>query len=82
LVIEVIDRGVGMDAGFVDEELFLPLRSTKSDGHGIGAFQTRELIRMSGGDLAVISKKGVGTTMRITLPLSAGEEPAAPSAVA
>lgn len=82
LVIEVIDRGVGMDASFVDEELFLPLRSTKPDGHGIGAFQTRELIRMSGGDLAVISKKGIGTTMRITLPLSAGEEPAAPSAVA
>ena len=55
-------------------------RSTKSDGHGIGAFQTLELIRMSGGDLAVISKKGAGTTMRITLPLSAGTEPAAPSA--
>ncbi len=80
LVIEVIDRGVGMDASFIGEELFLPFRSTKSDGHGIGAFQTLELIRMSGGDLAVISKKGAGTTMRITLPLSAGTEPAAPSA--
>jgi putative PEP-CTERM system histidine kinase len=83
LVIEVIDRGAGMDASFVGEELFLPLRSTKSGGHGIGAFQTRELIRMSGGDLTVISKKGVGTTMRITLPLAAGQQqPAAPSAAA
>jgi hypothetical protein len=31
----------------------------------------------------VISKKGVGTTMRITLPLAAGQQqPAAPSAAA
>ena len=81
-MIEVIDRGVGMDASFVGEELFLPFRSTKSDGHGIGAFQTRELIRMSGGDLVVISKKGAGATMRITLPLTAGPEPTAPSAAA
>jgi putative PEP-CTERM system histidine kinase len=82
LVIEIIDHGAGMDANFIEEELFSPLRSTKPDGHGIGAFQTRDLIRMSGGDLAVISKKGVGTTMRITLPLAAGLQARPPSAAA
>ena len=71
LVIEVVDCGSGMDPRFVREELFLPFRSTKSGGYGIGAFQTRELIRMSGGELDVISEQGKGTTMRVILPLAA-----------
>jgi putative PEP-CTERM system histidine kinase len=70
LALEVTDRGPGMDAAFVRDELFLPFRSTKSGGYGIGAFQTRELIRMSGGDLEVISEVGRGTTMRVILPLA------------
>lgn len=77
LVIEVADRGEGMDPRFVREELFLPFRSTKSSGYGIGAFQTRELIRMSGGELDVVSEKGKGTTMRIILPLAAAAAPSA-----
>lgn len=81
LVIDIVDRGQGMDDTFIRDELFLPFRSTKSGGSGIGAFQTRELIRMSGGDLEVISEQGAGTTMRILLPLVPEREPAAPSAV-
>ncbi|MBV8505448.1 MAG: PEP-CTERM system histidine kinase PrsK [Alphaproteobacteria bacterium] len=81
LSIEVTDNGPGMDDAFVRDELFLPFRSTKSGGYGIGAFQTRELIRMAGGDLEVISEKGFGTTMRITLPLVSEREPARSSAV-
>jgi signal transduction histidine kinase len=60
----------------------LPFRSTKSGGYGIGAFQTRELIRTAGGDLEVISRPGAGTTMRIILPLVENREPARPSAAA
>jgi putative PEP-CTERM system histidine kinase len=81
LVIDIVDRGQGMDNTFIRDELFLPLRSTKSGGYGLGAFQTRELIRSSGGDLEVISEQGVGTTMRILLPLVPEREPAASSAV-
>ena len=81
LVIDIVDRGPGMDDAFIRDQLFLPFRSTKSGGHGIGAFQTRELIRMSGGDLEVISEPGAGTTMRILLPLVREREPAVPSAV-
>jgi signal transduction histidine kinase len=69
-----------MDDAFIRDELFLPFRSTKSGGYGIGAFQTRELIRMAGGDLVVISEKGFGTTMRIILPLVPEREPASSSA--
>jgi putative PEP-CTERM system histidine kinase len=77
LLVEVTDMGPGMDEAFIRNELFMPFRSTKSGGYGIGAFQTRELVRMAGGDLEVISEKGFGTTMRITLPLVPEKEPAA-----
>lgn len=77
LLIDITDTGPGMDDAFIRDELFLPFRSTKSGGYGIGAFQTRELIRMAGGDLEVISEKGFGTTMRIILPLAPEREPAA-----
>jgi putative PEP-CTERM system histidine kinase len=76
LLIDVTDKGPGMDDVFVRNELFLPFRSTKSGGYGIGAFQTRELIRMAGGDLEVISEKGFGTTMRVILPLVSQREAA------
>ena len=57
-----------------------PLLYMVALGYGIGAFQTRELIRMAGGDLVVISEKEFGTTMRIILPLVPEREPAASSA--
>src|SRR5204863_765935 len=81
LLIDITDSGPGMDGAFIRDELFLPFRSTKSGGYGIGAFQTRELIRMAGGDLEVISEKGFGTRMRIILPLVSDREPARSSAV-
>jgi putative PEP-CTERM system histidine kinase len=79
-VIDVVDRGPGMDETFIRDELFLPFRSTKSGGYGIGAFQTRELIRMAGGDLEVMSRPGAGTTMRIVLPLVFADQSATPTA--
>jgi signal transduction histidine kinase len=77
--IAVVDRGAGMNETFIRDELFLPFRSTKTGGYGIGAFQTRELIRMAGGDIEVISEPGAGTTMRIVLPVVLDRETATPS---
>ena len=68
VVVDVIDRGAGMSPEFIRDELFRPFTSTKSDGHGIGAFQARELLRDAGGDLLVLSRVGEGTTMRMLLP--------------
>jgi putative PEP-CTERM system histidine kinase len=70
LLIDVADEGTGMDVEFIHSQLFRPFRSTKSDGYGIGAYQTRELLRMAGGDLEVTSTPGRGTTMRVILPLA------------
>jgi signal transduction histidine kinase len=80
VVIDVIDQGQGMAPEFVRDELFRPLRSTKTDGHGIGAYQARELLRDAGGDLVVISRPRAGTTMRIILP-SVRPSVAAPASV-
>jgi signal transduction histidine kinase len=68
VVVDIIDHGAGMAPEFVRDELFRPLRSTKSGGHGIGAYQARELLREAGGDLLVLSHPGAGTTMRVILP--------------
>jgi len=69
VIIDVIDNGDGMDAEFVREELFRPFRSTKAAGFGIGAYQTREVLRMAGGELDVVTGKGLGTVMRVTFPV-------------
>lgn len=66
--IEIKDHGVGMNAAFVRDILFRPFASSKPGGFGLGAFQARELVRAAGGELAVESIPGGGTTMRITLP--------------
>jgi signal transduction histidine kinase len=70
LIIDIADQGAGMDIDFIHGQLFRPFRSTKPEGHGIGVYQTRELLRMAGGELDVISAPGAGTTMRIILPLA------------
>jgi putative PEP-CTERM system histidine kinase len=68
-LMDIMDRGPGMTAEFIRDELFRPFRTSKSGGSGIGAFQARELLREAGGDLLVISRPGAGTTMRLLLPL-------------
>ena len=70
-VIEVRDTGRGMDAAFVRERLFRPFDTTKgSQGMGIGAFQTREFVRMAGGEISVESDVGKGTRFTIFLPVA------------
>jgi putative PEP-CTERM system histidine kinase len=70
-VIEVRDTGRGMDADFLRQRLFRPFDTTKgTQGMGIGAFQTREFVRMAGGDVQVESEVGKGTRFVISLPLA------------
>jgi putative PEP-CTERM system histidine kinase len=69
MVIDIVDQGPGMTPEFIRDELFRPFASTKGDGHGIGVYQARELLREAGGDLLVLSRVGSGTTMRLLLPM-------------
>lgn len=74
-LLTVADSGSGMTAAFIRERLFRPFDSTKgSKGMGIGAYQTREYVRMLGGDVKVQSSPGIGTTFSIMLPCLTGTE--------
>jgi putative PEP-CTERM system histidine kinase len=77
VVIEVADRGHGMSAAFMRDELFRPFSSTKPSGFGIGAFEARQLVSAMGGSLSVESREGEGTRFRIVLPAAPGLEEAA-----
>ena len=68
VVIDITDRGPGMSPEFIRDTLFRPFASTKGGGHGIGAYQARELLRDAGGDLLALSRPREGTTMRLLLP--------------
>jgi putative PEP-CTERM system histidine kinase len=79
--IEILDRGLGMDAEFVRTRLFKPFASTKQGGFGIGAFEARTLIATMGGRLEVESREGEGSRFTIVLPMAeegreAAERPA------
>jgi putative PEP-CTERM system histidine kinase len=69
--IEIADRGHGMSAAFVRDELFRPFRSTKTSGFGIGAFEARTIAETHGGRLDVASRPGEGSRFTITLPAPA-----------
>jgi putative PEP-CTERM system histidine kinase len=80
----VSDTGSGMDRDFVRHRLFRPFDTTKGlTGMGIGAYESRELVRSLGGDVEVTSAPGRGTTFHVYLPLRNGQgatEPAKASA--
>lgn len=70
VILEVKDNGCGMSPEFLRDGLFRPFQSTKSKGLGIGMFQARQVIEQHGGSIQVQSEQGVGTTVRISLPLA------------
>lgn len=70
-IVEVHDTGCGMDADFIQNRLFRPFDSTKGlTGMGIGAYECREVVQASGGQVQVESEPQKGTVFRIMLPLS------------
>lgn len=72
--ITVADHGPGMSASFIRDQLFKPFVSTKADGFGIGAFESREIARSMGGRLEVWSREGQGTKFTVHLPLAVNGE--------
>jgi len=82
--ISVTDTGTGMTAETL-ERVFEPFFTTKpvGQGTGLGLSQISGFARQSGGDVAIQSALGDGTTVSIYLPRRDGEAQAAqPAAVA
>jgi len=68
-VLAVADDGCGMSADFIARSLFRPFQTTKKNGLGIGMFQSRMIVEVHGGRIAVASEPGHGTTFKVFLPL-------------
>jgi len=67
---EIRDNGPGIQPD-VRRDIFRPFFTTKASGSGLGLPLSRKLINAHGGEIAVESAPGRGTTFRIRLPLSA-----------
>jgi two-component system nitrogen regulation sensor histidine kinase GlnL len=65
-LIEVSDTGPGM---IVDKNGEM-VKPTKVKGKGLGLFITREILRSCGGHLEIKSKKGVGTVVKLYVPVN------------
>jgi signal transduction histidine kinase len=66
--LEVRDTGIGMPPEHLTR-MFEPLQTTKPGGTGLGLYLVQEVVAAHGGQIAVQSTVGHGTTMTITLPL-------------
>ena len=69
LVVE--DDGTGIPAEVLPR-LFDPFFSTKDRGNGLGLALTQQIVKDHGGELAVTSTVGHGTTFTLSLPAKLG----------
>lgn len=73
LLLQVRDQGIGIDADDIAKvmEPFGQANSELSRSHvgtGLGVPLTKSLIELHGGEFELVSEKGVGTEIRMTLP--------------
>jgi two-component system nitrogen regulation sensor histidine kinase GlnL len=69
LIVEFADTGPGIEAAALDE-VATPFFTTRPEGTGLGLAVARHWIACHEGTLRLESTPGVGTTVRIALPLS------------
>lgn len=62
------DTGVGIDAEQLGR-IFEPFHSGRAHGLGLGLYLSKQIIRQHQGDIEITSVVGVGTTVRVALPL-------------
>lgn len=70
--LEIVDEGSGIATETLDH-IFDPFYTTKDTGTGLGLALVYQMVREHGGDIAVESTVGHGTTFRVTLPSAAAE---------
>jgi signal transduction histidine kinase/HAMP domain-containing protein len=68
LRVEVCDTGAGIAPGNIGR-VFEPFFTTRARGTGLGLAITRKTVHDHGGEIAVKSEPGKGTSFTITLPL-------------
>jgi two-component system NtrC family sensor kinase len=72
--VKIRDTGKGIPPEVLDR-ILEPFYSTKEDGSGLGLAICRSILWDIGGDMAIQSEEGKGTTIKLTLPvLDRGEK--------
>jgi len=80
VVVEVVDRGIGIAAAELPKifddfyRVNRRLNTRQQGGMGLGLTLAREIIRAHGGEIAVRSEIGKGSTFSFTLPIPPGEQ--------
>ncbi len=81
VVVTLRDNGCGMSHEFLHDKLFEPFQTTKSQGLGIGMFQSKKIVESHRGRIEADSIEGRGSTFRVLLPVAGatpqGETPLA-----
>ena len=75
IVLVVRDTGVGLDEALL-AHVFEPYFSTKVSGTGLGMAIAKRNIELSGGAIAIDSRKGEGAAVSIRLPADGASAPA------
>jgi signal transduction histidine kinase/CheY-like chemotaxis protein len=67
---EVEDKGCGMEPETI-RRMFEPFYTTKPQGRGLGLAAVQDIVHRHHGAMSILSVPGVGTTIRVLLPLPA-----------
>ena len=67
-VMRVIDNGRGIDEAILREGLFVPFRTTKKKGMGIGLYQSKRIVEAHGGGLYATAGDTGGAVFSVVLP--------------
>jgi heavy metal sensor kinase len=79
-LVEVVDRGTGIPAAHLPrifDRFYRADAARSGGGAGLGLSLCREIVVAHGGSIEVHSREGAGTRVAVTLPLLAGNRPAA-----
>ncbi len=73
VMIEISDNGAGIPKENLDK-IFEPYFTTKSEGTGLGMVIVRRLVEIQGGNIAIHSREGIGTTVTLVFSMPETEE--------
>ena len=73
VLVEFADNGPGIPPDVADK-VFDPLFTTKAQGSGLGLAIVRKIVDAHDGRIDLKTIPGQGTTIRVTLPVTGGNE--------
>jgi signal transduction histidine kinase len=80
LKVTVTDNGAGIDPE-ARRKIFLPFFTTKDEGTGMGLAHVHKIVTAHGGEVAVESVPGGGTTFLLRLPTVYADAPQAGNSI-